>query len=206
MSHRRKSAIASSVIVLASVLSSCGFNEATDMDYPVGTGAEDRTQVVDVLSAHVVSDVAGRGVVIATLNNGSADEEIALTGVTSDEADVSTFDEITIGKRKSVQLGGPDAAVPSIQVTDQGQTFEGLAPEKPAKGEETELVASGYDADLRIVGGKYVRVTMQFSNGEAVKINVPVMRNCGYFANTPGINAGPERCPSGGDLKQELHH
>ncbi len=230
MSHRRKTAFASSAIVLASVLSSCGFDTPTDRDYPVATGAEDRTQEVDVLSGHVVTDIAGRGVVVATLNNGSQDEEISLTGVTSDEVDVAPFEAIPVGKRKAVNLADAASELPSIQVTDPGQSFESFAPKaKPSKtteatpaaeeghdheghdhaaGEEhaEELATSGYDADLKVVGGKFVRVTMQFSNGEAVNINLPVVRNCGYFAETPGVNAGPKTCPSGNDLKQESHH
>lgn len=41
MSRRRKTALASLAIVLAPVLSSCGFNYATDREYTPGVGSYD---------------------------------------------------------------------------------------------------------------------------------------------------------------------
>lgn len=84
-SNRRKTALAGLAIVLAPVLSSCGFHYATDRDYTPGVGANDRSATVDFLSVVVVSDADGKGVLIAGLANNSLDEVIKLDTLSGEE-------------------------------------------------------------------------------------------------------------------------
>jgi hypothetical protein len=221
MSHRRKTALASSAMVLASVLSSCGFDYATDRDYPPGVGANDRTGVVDILNANIVTDQSGRGVLIASLANNSVDKPASLTSVTSEQADVAAFAPIKIGPGVAVNLADGDND--ALRITNPGTEFGQLAEAKESAEEsadahagesaeehaahsESSPSAVPWDDQGAVVAGKYVRVTMQFDTKESTTVNVPVVRNCGYYANIPGVNPGPEHCPSGNDLKQESSH
>ena len=166
-SHRRKTALAGLAIVLAPVLSSCGFDYATDRDYTPGVGANDRSGTVDILSAAVVSDADGNGVLVASLSNNDKDEAISLDSVSSEDG--ATFTGLT-----------------PVDVKPQG--FVNLA------GGSTPIKVTGDFA-----AGNFLSVTASFSNGEHVTLKAPVVRNCGYYAETPGLPAGPEHCPSGND-------
>lgn len=208
MPHRRKTALATFAIVLAPVLSSCGFDYATDYENSITVGTNDRSGAVDVLSAHVVSDQAGRGVFIASLANNESDEAIELTGVTSEQADISAFAPIEVAPQSLVNLDNDE--IESIQVTDKGTEFGEVPTSDEAHDEshakkaddESHAKTEAYDPSIVVQGGKHVRVTVQFSNKETVTLNVPVVRNCGYYANISGIAAGPEICPGGADEKQ----
>jgi hypothetical protein len=83
-------------LALATVLSSCGFDYATDRVYTPAAGANEHGQDVDVLGAVVVSGQDGSGTFIASFaSNDEADIESetveSLTG-TGDTPDL-TFDE-----------------------------------------------------------------------------------------------------------------
>ena len=205
MSHRRKTALASSAMVLASVLSSCGFDYATDREYPPGVGANDRTLTVDVLSAHIVSDKEGRGVFIASLANNDTLEGASLTSMTSEQVDVDAFSPIEIAPGAAVNLA--DGSQQALRLTDPGTEFGALADGKSQdEHAEAEKTSVPWNDQGAIVPGKFVRLTVQFDNLESTSFNVPVVANCGYYANIPGVNPGPENCPTGNDVKQEVSH
>src|SRR5690606_15046753 len=79
--------------VLAPVLSSCGFNLATDRDYTPGVGANNREGTVDVLSAVIVADDAksGSGVFVASFSNNSTDTDESITVESISNDDGATF-------------------------------------------------------------------------------------------------------------------
>lgn len=196
MPHRRKTALATFAIALAPVLSSCGFNYATDYENSITVGSNDRSASVDVLSAHIVSDQAGRGVFIASLANNDLDEAVTLTGISSEEADVAAFAPVEVAQDSLVNL--VDEEFEPIQVTEPGTEF-GTVKDDAKHDEDDHAETEAYDDSIRVQGGRHVRVTLQFSTKETVTVNVPVVRNCGYYAEIPGIAAGAETCPSGND-------
>jgi hypothetical protein len=208
MPHRRKTALATFAIALAPLLSSCGFDNATDYENSITGGTTNREASVDVLSAHIVSDQAGRGVFIASLANNDLTEAVTLTGITSEEADVAAFAPVEVPREALVNL--VDDEFEPIQVTDQGTEFGAVATKATKSSDdehadETHAATEAYDENARVVGGKYVRVTLQFSTKETVTVNVPVVRNCGYYAEIPGVAAGSEICASGNDHAVEGH-
>lgn len=171
--RRRTTALASLALVLAPVLSSCGFDYATDRDYTPGVGANDRSNTVAVLAGVVVSDSDGNGVVVASLANKSVEETVTLTGVSGQG--------LTVGD------------VAEVELAPQG--FENLATA------ESPIAVTG-----DFVAGNFVPVTFAFDNGEQAEMKLPVVRNCGPYAEVAGLEAGPERCASGNDLESESGH
>lgn len=170
---RRTTALASVALVLAPVLSSCGFDYATDRDYTPAAGANDRSGTVAVLGGVVVSDSDGNGVVVTSFANKSVDETVTLTGVSGQD--------LTVGE------------VAEIELAPQG--FENLATA------DSPITVTG-----EFVAGNFVPVTFAFDNGEQAEMELPVVRNCGYYAEVAGVPAGPEQCPSGNDLESESGH
>ena len=167
---RRTTALASFALVLAPVLSSCGFDNATDRDYTPGVGANDRSGQAAVAAGVVVSGEDGEGVLIASFSNKSTTEAISLTDVTAEDITVE--------------------GVPELEIPQGG--FHNLAEDKDP------ITLSG-----DFVAGNFVPVTLAFSNGEQVTIKMPVVRNCGDYADVPGLRGGEETCPSGNDLIHE---
>jgi hypothetical protein len=130
------------------LLAACGpnFGAQTDQIYTPAEGVNERDGDVDVLNALIVAEEDGSGRLIAGLAN-STDEEVELTAVTGDGNDV--------------QFGtdGGEAAVPPggfLQLADD---------------ESALISATGAD----VVVGEFVRLTMSFSSGEEVDLNVPVV-------------------------------
>lgn len=174
--HRRKIALAAFALVLAPVLSSCGFSNATDRDYTPGVGADNRSGVVDVLAGVIVSgeEDTGSGIFVSSFSNNSLEDTITVDAVTS----------------------------------EAGHTFTGLKP--------IELAPEGFhnlattDSPVSVTGdfkaGNFVPVTVAFSNGEAIDLKVPVVRNCGDYASVAGLPDGPTRCPSGNDMEKDSGH
>ena len=80
--HLRRSLVAAaSALALASTLSSCGFDYATDRVYTPAAGPIDRDATVDVLSAVIVSKAPGSGTFIAGLSNNSGTEAITFEAI-----------------------------------------------------------------------------------------------------------------------------
>lgn len=177
MPHRRKTALAAFALVLAPVLSSCGFNNATDRDYTPGVGANNRDGVVDVLAGVIVADEAdnGSGVFVASFSNNSVDDAISVEAMTSATGAVFTG------------LDEPIALEP--------EGFHNLA-----TTESPISVTGDFNA------GNFVPVTVSFSNGEDSSLKVPVVRNCGDYASVAGLPEGPKLCPSGNDLEKDSGH
>jgi hypothetical protein len=144
------------------LLAACGpnFGAQTDQIYNPAEGTNNRDGDIDVLNALIVAEEDGSGRLIAGLSN-ATDEEVELTGV--------------VGDGNDVQFGtdGGDAAVPPggfLQLADDDAAL---------------ISANGAD----VVVGEFVRLTMSFSNGDEVDINVPVV--------VPGETYADVELPSG---------
>ena len=124
------------------------FDAQTDQVYTPAQGVNDRSTDIDVLNALVVAESDGSGRLIAGLAS-QADEDVELTGVQGE------------GEDAEVQFGsdGGEAVVPAggfRQLADEGSAV---------------ISATGEG----VVVGDYVRLTMSFSNGDEVALNVPVV-------------------------------
>lgn len=151
-------------LMLAAVMSSCGFEVATDRVYTPANGANDRDGVIDVLGALVVSPEPGTGVFIASLSNNSLTEAIELEGLASTDPEALSAAEVSAVEIKPGSL--VNLAVSETPITVTGD-FE---------------------------AGNYVPVEITFSNGETASMKVPVVVNCGYYADIAGVPAGSEQC------------
>ncbi|GGD05883.1 hypothetical protein [Nocardioides daphniae] len=169
---RRTTALASIALVLAPVLSSCGFDYATDRDYTPGVGANSREATVDVLAGVVVTDGESKAVMVASFANNSTEETVSVTGVTAEGAQV--------------------ADVAEIELAPQG--FHSLATS------DSPIVVTG-----DVEAGTFLPVTIAFSNGESTDMKLPVVNNCGPYAEVAGLDRGLERCESGNDHSEGGH-
>lgn len=114
MHLRRSFALTMAAVTLATVgLSSCGFDYATDRAYTPAEGVSNRDGEVKVLSAVVVASQAGSGTFIASLANGSQDQDISMTDVTltDDTATPPTFEPVVIKHGALVNLADPAADI-----------------------------------------------------------------------------------------------
>src|SRR4051794_11310979 len=92
---------AAGVLLLAApVLTSCGFDYATDRPYTPGAGTNDQDAHVDVLGAVIVSAEDGSGTLITSFSNNKTDASATVTAIAGSGADdgltVSSFDPIEI--------------------------------------------------------------------------------------------------------------
>ena len=147
MHLRRKLTLAVSATVLAvPVLSSCGFDYATDRVYTPAAGTNNRDHTVDVVGAVVVAGRPGSGTFVAGLSNNDDEKTRTLVSISGEGVNVKGVDGIEIPPRGYVNLADQDVHV---------------------------------DGDVE--AGGYVALQLEFSEGEAVELNVPVMTNCDEF-------------------------
>ncbi len=151
MHLRRSLAVAASALALATTLSSCGFDYATDRVYTPAAGPLDRDATVDVLSAVIVSKAPGAGTFIAGLSNNSGSEAITFEAIRPVGDTTIAFDDFEA--RRIPRLG-----------------FENLS--EPGNGIG---VTGEFEA------GEFVTVQLAFDNGETVEMNIPVVTDCDEF-------------------------
>lgn len=114
MHFRRSLALTTAAIALATTgLSSCGFDYATDREYTPGAGVNNREGEVKVLSAVIVATEPGSGTFVASLANGSLDEEVTMTDVSlaEDDATPPEFEPVVIKGGALVNLAEPPADI-----------------------------------------------------------------------------------------------
>ena len=146
-------------LALATVLSSCGFNYATDRIYTPAAGVNDRTTDVDILGAVVVSGQDGSGTFMASFANNLQDEpstvESLAGGGDTAELEIADFEplEIPPGELVNIQsegigvqgdygpggyvglvitFGNGDSAVMDVPVVAPCDEFTGLDTSVPA--------------------------------------------------------------------------
>jgi hypothetical protein len=141
--------LAATVLTLAlPVLSSCSvnFDAQTDAPYNPSVGVDDRSGLVDVLNALVVSGSNGSGTVIATLVNN---------------------DRLHSDSLKQISGAGKDA---SLQVTPGGPT------KIPADGIlDLARDGRNFVRGSQVKAGYFVEVTFTFDRAEAITLDVPVV-------------------------------
>ncbi len=164
---------AAAMILAAPALSSChtSFGAQTDQVYTPGVGVNDRSGMVDVLHALVVTDGFGGNRVIAGLANKHQTEADELIDVSSTEEGVL------------VDLMDGETEIPPagfLQLADAA--FVGIA------GDGVKL-------------GGFVEVTFTFRNAEPVTLNMPVVANVAEFSliDLSGGSAAPDASTDGGD-------
>lgn len=81
MSTLRRSLAAASLLVLAPVMTACGFSEQTDAVYQSSTGVNSRTGNVWILNAMVVTGTDGEGTFAGTLVNQNENASAQLVSV-----------------------------------------------------------------------------------------------------------------------------
>jgi hypothetical protein len=148
----RKLALAVGAVALAApVLTSCGFDYATDRVYTPAAGVNDRDASVDVLGAVIVSAQDDSGTFIASFSNNDQGKPAtveSLSGAGDDSSlQVDQFDPIEIDPGQLVNLA-----------TDGGI---------PVHGSFTT--------------GEFVTVSITLGNGESVEMDVPSVTDCGVW-------------------------
>lgn len=112
MLHRRSPAIAAGMLLLlAPVLSSCGFNYATDRVNTISTGINDREGEVDVLGAAIVANQDNTGLFVGSLANNSITEPDTLTAVGGDVT-ATDFAAVEVPAANDVSLYTEGGLVP----------------------------------------------------------------------------------------------
>jgi len=113
---RRNIALTASALVLAAtpVLTSCGFNYATDRVYTPAAGVNNRDASVDVLAAVVVSAQDDSGTFIASFANNNVDKDAtveSLAGAEGNTLQPGSFSPITVPAGGLVNLA-TDGGIP----------------------------------------------------------------------------------------------
>jgi hypothetical protein len=80
----RKLGLATTALVAATALASCGFNYPTDRIYTPAAGSNYRDGTVDILNAAIVSKQPNAGTLVASFDNGSTTKTVQLTQVSGD--------------------------------------------------------------------------------------------------------------------------
>jgi hypothetical protein len=143
---------AAGALALATVLSSCGFDYATDRTYTPAAGVNDRDAMVDVLGAVVVSAQPGSGTFIASFANNDQEKPATVTSLAGAGEDsdlkVDAFEPIQVGPGALVNLA-----------TEGG------------------IVITGDAVD----SGAFVTLEIGFGDGQSVQMDVPVVPPCNEY-------------------------
>jgi hypothetical protein len=147
---QRRAAIAA--LLLAPVLTACGFSAQTDQVYQPAVGVNDRSGSVDILNALIVSGTDGSGTFAGTLVNKDTTED--------DELESVSGSGITASRRTvEVPAAGNARLAESGEITLQGSDI------KPgAFVELTFSFSSGQTTTMRVpvveAGGDYADVPL----------------------------------------------
>jgi hypothetical protein len=129
MPLRRTLALATCVLAVCTpVLTSCGFDYATDRIYTPATGVNNREASVDVLGAVIVSAQEGSGTFVASFANNSTEESVtveSLEGVDQEPltadgfstVDVPAGGLVNLADEEGVPVNGEFAAGDFVPVT-----------------------------------------------------------------------------------------
>jgi hypothetical protein len=130
--------VAIAALLLAPLLTACGFNEQTDQVYQPAVGVNDRSGNVDILNALIVSGTDGSGTFAGTLVNKNQTEDDTLQSVSGPDVTAS---------RGTVKVPAGKAAL----LADSGAlslTGDGIVPGKWV--ELTFVFASGQSTTVKV--------------------------------------------------------
>lgn len=138
--------VAIAALLLAPTLAACGFNAQTDKVYQAATGVNDRSGVVEILNAQIVSGAEGTGTFVAALDN-NADKADRLVSVTGD---------------------GVTAKSDGVSIPAEGVANLALAAET---GNPVQVQIDGE----KVKAGTWVRLTFVFASGQSTELLVPIV-------------------------------
>lgn len=132
---RRALALAGLVAVATPLVSSCGFDYATDRPNVIADGGYHIEGDVHVLAARIVAPSDGTGTFVATITVEQSADDATFTGLTGDHITAGQFQPITIASNTShnlfteggIPVTGDFAAGDSVPVTlefDNGQSID----------------------------------------------------------------------------------
>lgn len=177
--NRIARAVAAGTLVLAApTLTSCGFNFATDKVYTPAPGANNRDASVDVLNAVIVATNDGKGTLVTTLvnNETEADKGDTLESATGTALDGS---DVTVNVKKPVEVPARGYARLATATAENG-----LGEEPAAEGLANYRPGIAVKGNFKI--GEFVKLTLEFKNAGAVKVEVPVVANNCDWAGQDG--------------------
>jgi hypothetical protein len=155
--HLRPSArllAAAGALALATSLTSCGFDYATDRVYTPAAGPNDRDADVDVLGAVVVSGQEGSGTFIASFSNNDREKTLSVDSLTATTSGDDASD-LTIGDFDPIEI--PPGGLVNL-ADDGGISVEG-------------------DLDA----GDFVDIELGFDNGQSASMSIPVYPPCNEY-------------------------
>jgi hypothetical protein len=101
---KRALAVAGLVAIAAPVLSSCGFDYATDRPNVIADGGYHIYGDVHVLAARIVTPAAGTGTVVATIAVDASADAVTLTGISGEGLTAGRVSPVEIPSQGSVNL------------------------------------------------------------------------------------------------------
>ena len=111
------------LLLAVPVLSSCGFDYATDRVNDLTAGHTNREASVDVVNSLIVAGQADSGTLVGLLVNNDVDTDAELTSVTSGpDATAADIEELTIVAAGRADLG--DAGIRIEGTFEAGQVYE----------------------------------------------------------------------------------
>jgi len=161
----RKLALAAGLVCLAApVLSSCGFDYATDRPNVISNGGFAMNATgMRVLATRIVADANNHGVFVATL---------ALNPTANPAVAASRAPQLTaLGTRSDSPYTMTAGKFTPISVTDTGAV--NLA--DPSVG--------GIPVTGNFTAGSIIPVTLTFSDGEKISVQTPVVTQCREYAS-----------------------
>lgn len=149
-----RTTVALATAAMALGLSSCSYDNPTDMVYNPAIGVHDQSSTVDVLNAVVVkgSDSATSGALVTTLVNNDEQNDDRLTGL-------------------------------EVGAEDQGVSADLSSSIDVPSGDHVLLEEEGVEVSGEPVqDGAFITLTYTFANAEAVTLDVPVVvQGEGYY-------------------------
>jgi hypothetical protein len=183
---RRKLALAAGLVCLATpVLSSCGFDYATDRPNVIANGGYEMSpHGLRVLGTRIVASADGKGVFVATIAlNPTAD-------AATDAAKAPKLTQISAGSNSPYQL--------------QAKSFSPIAVGDTGSVNLADASTGGVAVTGSFKAGSIVPVKLTFSDGTTVTLQTPVVTQCGDYASvapqgasSQSANSAPQPAGSG---------
>lgn len=187
---RRKLALTAGLLCLtAPVLSSCGFDYATDRPNVIANGGYDETGAgMRVLGAVIVANQNDQGTFIATLAV-NPDKNV-------DGTSPSSWPSLT-----ALQQGAPAAVQVHDKATVEAGHFTPIAMGGNGMANLGDPSVGGIAVTGDFTAGDVIPVQLTFSDGEDVTVQTPVVTQCGEYASVvpQGTPAGTVPEIAGGD-------
>ena len=154
---------AAGVLLLAApVLTSCGFDYATDRPYTPAAGTNDQGGPVDVLGAVVVSAEDGSGTLVTSFSNNDADAAATVQTIAGAGDDAA----LTLSKFDPIQI--PAGGMVNLADADTPITVEG---------------------DFET--GDFLTLKITFGDGTSSQLEVPSVTDCYEYAGLDASAAAP---------------